>query len=445
MEVLKLPEFFDDYSLWLLIIGVCIFIASFLPRILSSAPLGMPSLIFIIGYLIIKLPLGLEPPDIKEEGTIVEHITELAVIITLMAAGLKIDRPFSFKGWKVTWYLLTITMILTVALTFLAGWVIAAFVPATAMLLGAVIAPTDSLMASDVEVGAPKKGSKDEENGQEEMEDLEDIDDIEEDEVRFAVTTEAGFNDGLAFPFTNLALVMVLFGAHPENWWETWLVVDVLYKLIIGALMGLLLGYACAKALFSIEVKSELSKSIMGLTSVGITLIIYGITEHIGAYGFLAVFIAAVTIRQLEPTHVYHTYLYLFIEKIQRIFMVLILIGLGAAVANGLLAPLNVSLILLAVIIIAIIRPVAGILGLLNINEIPWRDKWGITFLIGIRGFGAIYYLSYALNRAPFPQADELYAVVALVIIISLFFHGALSSPIIDKLDKLRKYGKGNA
>ncbi len=441
MDIVKFPELFDSINLWIFILGACIFISSFLPRYLSKSAIGLPIIVFIIGYLVVLLPTGLVAPDLKAEGKLVEHITELGVIITLMGAGLKIDRPFSFKGWEVTWRLLSITMLLTVVLTFIAGFWIAAFVPATALLLGAVISPTDSLMASEVEVAAPSKGAKDEETGKEVSENNteEDREYVEEDEVRFAVTTEAGFNDGLAFPFTNLAILMALFGANYEYFASTWLLVNVLYEIAVGVILGLLLGWIFAKMLFKIKVKSDLSKSIMGLSAIGITLFIYGLTEFLGGYGFFAVFIGAVLIRQMEPNHFYHKYLYRFIEKVQRILMVIILLGLGAAVAGDLLEPLYLSLVIVAVIITLIIRPLAGMIGLIGFNKIPWRERFGIVFLIGIRGFGAIYYLSYALNRAPFKGSDELYALVTLVIIFSLFLHGTLATPVIEKLDKMRK------
>ncbi len=441
MEILKLPELFDSYSFWLIIIGISIFAASLLPRKFSTLPIGMPIIILALGYLSIELPLELEAPDLMEKGTIVEHITELGVIITLMAAGLKIDRRFSFKGWEVTWRLLSVTMLVTVALTFLAGWWLAAFVPATAMLFGAVIAPTDSLMAVDVEVAAPNEGAKDAETGRKVAESEGDTEEEiqEEDDVRFAVTTEAGFNDGLAFPFTNLAILMALFGAHPSNYIETWLIVNVLYEIGVGVLAGLLLACICAKLLFRIDVKSDLSRSIMGMASLAFTLFIYGVTEFFGGYGFLAVFIGAVTIRQIEPAHYYHKFLYVFIEKVQRILMVIILLGLGAAIGGDLFEPLNPQLILTAIVVTFLIRPVSGIMGLVGMNSIPWRDRLGITFLIGIRGFGAVYYLSYALNRAEFPQAKELYALVALIIVLSLIIHGIFATPVVEKLDKMRK------
>src|SRR5690606_26473825 len=130
----------------------------------------------------------------------------------LTGAGLKIDRRIGLKSWKTTWLLLAVTMPLTIIAVGLLGWWALGFAPATAMLFGAALAPTDPVLASDVQVGAPGSG--------------------ENDEVRFALTSEAGLNDGLAFPFTNAAIAMA--GAAGLGWVGEWLLVDVVYKIASG-------------------------------------------------------------------------------------------------------------------------------------------------------------------------------------------------------------------
>lgn len=431
MEIGQALKLFEDYNLWVLIIGLALLITTVSPRLLADNSFSMPMVLLILGYVIIALPLGLEAPNLEEHGTYTEHITELGVILALMGAGLKIDRPFSFKGWSSTWRLLGITMIISIGLSVMIGWWIAAFVPATAMLLGAVIAPTDPVLAEDVEVGAPGEGVKDEKT----LNDLTEKE--EEDEVRFSLTSEAGLNDGLAFPFTHMAIAMTIFGAHPENWIEAWFLIHVLYELIVAIVIGIGLGYLLALVIMVLPSKTSLAKSIIGLGALASTLVIYGLTEYFGGYGFIATFVGAIMIRRYKPDHPYHTDMHIFIEKSQRIFTAIILIGLGAAVADGLLGPLNWVLILSAVLIIFVVRPLAGVIGLIGFKKAPWRERLAISFL-GIRGIGSIYYLIYALNREDFSGADELWALVALVIILSAFTHGITATPIIQKLDKMR-------
>src|SRR5690606_31014641 len=151
------------------------------------------------------------------------------------------------KGWSSTWRLLGITMILTIGLSVLIGWWIAAFVPATAMLLGAAIAPTDPVLAEDVEVGAPGEGIEDEKTAEQGLTEKKEG----EDEVRFSLTSEGGLNDGLAFPFTHMAIAMVIAGAHPENWIEAWFLIHVLYELVVAIIIGLGLGYLLSVVLMA--------------------------------------------------------------------------------------------------------------------------------------------------------------------------------------------------
>lgn len=433
MEISEALKVFENYNLWLVIIGLAFLATTILPRVLAKYPFSMPIVLLTLGYAAVALPLGLEAPDPQTQGSYTEHLTELGVIIALMGAGLKIDRRPSLRGWMGTWRLLGITMILTIGLSALIGWWVAAFAPATAMLLGAVVAPTDPVLASEVEVGAPGEGSEDEET-----EDTDPTGMGEEDEVRFSLTSEAGLNDGLAFPFTNMAISMAMVGAHPANWISTWLLIHVLYELGVAILVGLGLGYLLAMTLMAMPSKTYLAKAMTGLGALAATLLIYGVTEYFGGYGFIATFLGAVMIRNYRRDHHYQEALHVLTEKSQRILTAGILLALGGAVAGGLLEPLSWPLIISALLIIFFVRPVSGIVGLIGFNRAPWRDRLAISF-IGMRGIGSLYYLSYAMNEEDFSGADEIWALVALVVVISIFVHGITATPITEKLDKLRE------
>ncbi len=438
LDLYKDLELFENYDLWLIIIGIAILCTAILPRLLSNKPSSIPMFLILLGFAAISLPFGLEAPDPFKYDKVTEHLTELGVIIALMGAGLKIDRLPGLKTWSSTWRLLSITMILTIALTVLIGWWIAAFVPATAMLLGAAIAPTDPVLASEVQITSPgqKEESMRDPGGDEELEIK------EEDEVRFALTSEAGLNDGLAFPFTYMAVAMGLAGANPSNWILDWLLVDVLYKLTVAGIMGMVLGYLLGKILISTPSETPFAKMMMGLGALAGTLILYGTTQYVGGYGFIATFIGAVTLRNYERKHHYHESLHIFAEKSERILIAVIMIALGGAVAGGLLTPLTWPLILTAIIIVFVIRPVSGMIGLIGFNKAPIKERMAISFF-GIRGVGSLYYLSYGLNQYNFPGSEEIWALVALVVIISVFVHGISASPVTKKLDEQREEKTG--
>ncbi len=424
---------FESYSVWLIVLSIAVLAITTLPRFFSNHPFSLPIAILALGFLVVKLPLGIEPINPIHEGKLTEHLTEMGVILSLMGAGLKIDRIVGWKSWQVTWRLLGITMLLSILAVLLVGWWLAALAPVTALLLAAVVAPTDPVLASDIQVGSPGAGNTAVHEGETENAESE-----HEDDVRFALTSEAGLNDAMAFPFVNLAIALALAGIGSQPWWHSWVAIDVFYKLAVGGVTGWAVGKLLAKLLLSMTASTPMAKSMLGLGALAATLFLYGLTELVGGYGFLAVFIGALTIRNYERDHEYHTYMHAFAEKAEQLLMAIILLGLGAAIAGGLLAPITWPMVITAVIIVFLIRPLAGMVGLIGVKQLPWRERWAISFF-GIRGIGSLYYLAYALNQHYFPNAEALWAIVALVIVISIVVHGITATPAMAWLDRQRK------
>ncbi len=432
MGNVALPPTTDRYDTLLIVLGLAIFAAAFLPRVLWKRPLSMPLVLFVLGYVCFSLPLGLRPPDPLAEGKLAEHLAEAVVIVSLMGAGLKIDRPFGWRAWGGTWRLLAITMPLSIALSSWLGWWIAGFVPATAVLFGALIAPTDPVLASEIQVGAPSRGS---ENAETESE--RDPADRKEDEFRFTLTSEAGLNDGLAFPFVNAALALAVASGGPVSWLGSWLLTDVLYKLAAGVGCGWLLGVLFGKVILMIPAATSTAKAMVGPGALAATLVIYGTTELAGAYGFVAVFVGALAIRSNRREHAYHESLHSFAEMIERLLTGGILVAFGGAVAGGLLAPLSMPLVAVALIVVFLVRPLAGILGLAGFRQADWKERRAIAFF-GVRGVGSFFYLAYALNRNSFEGAEELWALTGLIVGISIFVHGIAAAPTTRSLDERR-------
>jgi NhaP-type Na+/H+ or K+/H+ antiporter len=228
-----------------------------------------------------------------------------------------------WRTWLTTWRLLAITMPLSIAGIALLGWSGLGLAPAAALLLGAVLAPTDPVLASDVQVGPPHEP--------------------EQGEVRFSLTSEAGLNDGLAFPFTNLAVAMALYGAAPGSWTLEWLAIDVTWKIAAGLAIGLLVGQALGLLIFHHVEHPRLPESRDNLVAVGIPLLAYGLAELAHGYGFLAVFVAALTLRHWERSHHYRGRLHEFAEQIERLFMMILLALFGGAIAGGLLGAAHLA------------------------------------------------------------------------------------------------------
>ncbi|MFC4543656.1 cation:proton antiporter [Halosolutus amylolyticus] len=411
------------YNVGLVVIGVALFGVAVLPRFVSDRAISMPIFFVALGMLVFGAPIGLPPPDPLEQGTTTEHLAELGVIVALMGVGLKIDRVPGLRAWASTWRLLAITMPLSIAGAALLGWWSGLVIP-TAILLGACIAPTDPVLASEVQVRGPGMGT--------EAEPLEAAAG-KQDEVRFALTSEAGLNDGLAFPFTNLAIAVALVGLAPGNWLGEWLIVDVGYRIVVGVLLGILLGYLTARLVFATEPDTPVAESVQGLEAIAGTLLVYGATELAGGYGFIAVFVAALVVRHYERSHEYNRSLHEVSEFAEQVMMALIMLFFGGAIVGGLLDPLTTEAIVAAIAIVFVVRPLAGVVGFLGFDRDP-AERATIAFF-GIRGIGSFYYLAHGLNEAAFPDADLVWAIVGAVVLLSIVVHGITATPAVRWLE----------
>lgn len=407
------------------VIGVGALLAGVLPRLLEGRPLSLPIAFLGLGMLVFGLPLGLPTPDPREHEEITTRLTEVGVIIALIGAGLKLDRPVGLRRWSVTWRLLLIAMPVTIALTALLGWWWAGLVPASALLLGAALAPTDPVLAADVQVGEPT----DEEDS--------------EDEVRFGLTSEAGLNDGLAFPFVYGAIALAGAGVAAGSsglgdWLWKWVAIDVVWKIVVGTVIGLAAGWLLGKLFF--RAKSDtlrLADHAEGFLALAITFLAYGLAELAHGYGFLAVFVCAVSIRASEHDHGYHQVLHDFAEQIERLLTVLLLLLFGGAVINGLLSALTWQAAVVGVLLVFVLRPLSAWLALRGSTAGP-RERWVIAFF-GIRGIGSLYYLAYAAGHAAFPQKDLLWATIGFVVLLSVVLHGVAATPVMQYLDRARE------
>lgn len=409
----------DEYALLLAVLGIAVLAAAVLPRLVDRLPLSLPMIIVAAGVAIFSLPLSLEGPRPGADDIAAERLTEFVVIVSLMGAGLKLRRTPGWRSWSSTWRLLAITMPLTVAFIALAAGGVLGLPVAAAILLGAVLAPTDPVLASDVQLPGP--------GDEEEHEDG--VTAGPSGEVRFALTSEAGLNDGLAFPITNLAIAIAAGG----SWFWGWFVDDVVVKIAVGTLAGLVLGRIIGWAMFHPRSELALARSRQGFVALGATLAVYGLCELVHGYGFLAVFISAVMIRRHELDHDYHDQLHDFAESLERLASVLFLLLLGGAAVDGALRALTPSGLAVAAAIVLVIRPICGWIGMLGSSHSP-AVRAAIAFF-GIRGMGSVYYLAHAVNEERFPGAPTVWAIAVTTILISIVVHGISATPVLARLD----------
>jgi NhaP-type Na+/H+ or K+/H+ antiporter len=402
------------------VIGVLTLVAALLPRLLRRAPVSLPMVFLAAGAVTFAVIGPLPDPDPREYPGFTLHLTELCVIISLMGAGLALNRPIGWRRWSSTWRMLGVAMPVTMILAALLGWALLGFGVAAAVLLAAAVAPTDPVLATEVQVAEPTGES-------------EKIDD----EARFTLTSEAGLNDGLAFPFVFAAIAISLVGPAPSGWFLEWLAMDVLWRLSAGVLAGLAIGWMLRKLFFGTRSsKIQLAHAAEGFVALAATFLAYGFTELINGYGFIAVFVCACTIRAGERSHSYHQVLHQYIEQLERLLTVGILILLGGAATTGLLAGLSWRDVVVAVVIILIVRPLSGWIGLAHGKTGP-RDR-GVIAFFGVRGIGSLFYVSYALQEGNFVEQDALWRIICVVVITSVVIHGVSATPVMGYLDRLR-------
>ena len=423
-----------------LVAGGSLLLAVVLPQLLRHWAVSAPMVLVAVGMLIglTPLPDGM-PLDPQENRATIEHVTELTVLIALMGVGLALDRPLSllrrasWGGWSPTWRLLAVSMPLSIGAVALLGWKVGGLAPALALLLGAVLAPTDPVLASDVQVAGPRT-----EDDEHEVEG--------DDDVRFSLTSEAGLNDGLAFPFVYAAILLATEGSV-GHWGLEWIGWYLIGKIVVGVLVGLGVGWVLAKIAFRSRRRSdapsvaERGESLLVLAAL---VSAYGAGEVAGGYGFLSVFVCAMTLRSAERGHEYHRAMHEVVERLERLFTLFVLLVLGIALTRGLLATLDWRGVLVGVLLVAVIRPVAGFVALApwargpdEVGGMTTPEKWAVSFF-GVRGVGSLFYLAYAAGESSDLGGDWLWSTVSFTIVLSVMVHGVLATPVMKRLDRAR-------
>ena len=391
--------------------GVLIILSHWVPRFFSGREPAAAPLLILTGFaawvVIPGLPDSIDPTT---SPLIWERVSELAVIIGLFGTGLRIDRLTGRKLWAPTARLLLIAMPLTIAALALFGWTAAGMTLSGALLLGAVLAPTDPVLAGDVQVGPPLEGG--------------------EHPVRFALTTEAGLNDGLAFPFVHLGIMIAAAGAVSFGLVGEWLARDVLYRIAVGAAAGAMLGWLLGKILFDWPKDNALSRTQSGVIGFAGVLIAYGGAELVEGYGFIAAFVTGLVLRREESHDRYHERLHGFVEALEHTLTALLLIAIGSVIP--VLWPyLDWTHALIGLALIFAIRPLAAWASLAG-SGLVGRERLVVAFY-GVRGIGSIYYLAYAGHQVELADEAALWATVIFTVVVSVFVHGLTAGIAVER------------
>ncbi|WP_283745757.1 cation:proton antiporter [Sideroxydans sp. CL21] len=421
-------------SQWFMFVGGLLLFMGLTASILKRSVVTSAIIYLAVGVLVGPTALNLFHFNPLKESALLEVLTEVAVLISLFSAGVKMPVPFTFARWRAPIMLATVSMTITVAAVAAFAYYALNLPLGAGVLLGAIVAPTDPVLATDVQIRHPG----------------------DHDQLRFTITCEAGMNDGSAFPFVMLGMGML--GLHEiGDYGINWLLLDVLWATLSGIAIGVVAGVALARLgwkLRSKPHKHELMDDFLGLGLIGV---VYGLTTLVNGWGFLAVFFAAVALRQtelklaktaqvafdssktqqsaraagkaqaeLEPPETVSEGSLVFKEHLERLSEVMLVLLIGGSLY---LNSWTWEAVWLALFLFVIARPVSVIVGLLGTNT-SWRIR-GMTGWFGVRGIGSLYYLMYAIeNGLPEALSLQLIQMTLIVVTLSILLHGTSVKPL---------------
>ncbi|HET8553258.1 MAG TPA: cation:proton antiporter [Rhodanobacteraceae bacterium] len=392
--------------------GAAILLVAWLPLWLDRLPLTLPMLAVGAGYLAFMFTHGAASPSSHPRAATL--LPEVVLIVAVMNAGLSIDRRFAWREWATAWRLLGLVMPLSIAALAALGCVLLGLSPGLGVLLAAILAPTDPVLAASVQVAPPGTG--------------------EEGETRFALTSEAGLNDGLGLPFIALGAAMIAHDSQPGAWVWYWLGMDLVWGIAVAVAIGFACGWLLVRGNRLLPERLQLSRSNEGLASVGLAFLVYAVAEVAHGYGLVAIFVAAITIRNLGHALDYAQRLTASARRLERLLAFLVIGLFGGALASGLLVHIGWRDIVFALLALLVVRPVVALLSFLGSRH-PAPVRLAVGYF-GIRGLGSLYYIGFAMTIMGSGAADTLWPVTALTVLFSIVLYGFTAQPVLGLLDR---------
>ena len=426
---------------WFLVAGVLLSVMGTVGPLIRRYWLSCSIVYLIVGLAVGPLGLNLIAIDLIERSKWFEHLTEIAVIVSLYGAGMKMRFPLASGRWRVPVVLASATMIVTIALTTAVSHYAIGLPIGFAVLLAAVLAPTDPVLAAEVQ--------------------LEHADDA--DHLRLGLTGEAGLNDGTAFPVVLLGVGLIDASLHPlgEVWWRWW-VIDVVYKIVGGLLLGGLAGWGLSHAMLMIRKRVRAEVGADEMLVLGFIALIYGVALAADTYAFLAVFAAAVAMRQVElrdndnrsasqaideaeqseaeheadaPEHAAALLTrdgLIVADTMERLVEIALVMLVGVLLSDGRLA--TPTPWIFAVVMVFVVRPaaVAATARLIPLS----RFQTSMVAWFGVRGIGTFYYLTHAfelgVKDASTDHCKTLVNCALATVAVSVITHGITVTPLMN-------------
>jgi NhaP-type Na+/H+ or K+/H+ antiporter len=429
------------FTLWCIVIGVLLIAMTIGGSYVARLPLSAAMLYLAVGYAIGPAGIGLVDLHPMRDAALLERLTEIAVLFSLFTVGLKLELPVADRRWRIPVQLATVSMAATVAAIAAVGVYGLGLSWGASILLGAILAPTDPVLASDVQVANPG----------------------DRDRLRFGLTGEAGLNDGTAFPFVMLGLGFL--SLHDlGDWGWRWFAVDVVWAVGGGLGIGYVLGMLTGRTILYLRTRHLEALGSDEFIAFGLIALAYGVALLCHTYGFLAVFAAGLALRHIDqrrlpaspapaaersqaaaaartheaaarpadaPAYMMRAVLR-FNEQLERFAEVAIVLVLGALVS---LVDFPADVWWFVLLLFVIIRPAAVALGLLT-TDVTRSQRLLISWF-GIRGIGSFYYLMYAItHEVDSALAGRLLSITFAVVVASIIVHGISVTPLMTRYER---------
>jgi sodium/hydrogen antiporter len=404
----------DEYALGLLGFGIALFAA--IGALSHEEERAFSASIIYLGLGLLAAAvlslLGIPAIDPMGDAQLIEHVTELALIVAVFSTGLAVERRLSWRGWRSVAGLLGIVMPLSIAAVALFGVLVMDLSLGAAIILGAVLAPTDPVLAGDVGVGPPGNGL--------------------EDDARFNLGTEAALNDGLATPFVLLGIFAAEEGG--TGWLSEWLAADLIYGTLVGGALGAIGGRLIGGLAVRLRNARMLDERLDVYFAVPTVLVVYGAAQFLGAFGLVAAFCAGLAFRRYEFEHEYNRHVHDGAEVVEKFGELVVILLLGSMVTlAGLEAP-GLSGWLLVPVLLFVIRP-ALVMALFRRSSMNVRERLFVSWF-GVRGVATIYYAMVVVGAGVLGSGEEemvLWTAMACVM-VSILLHGMSATPLIRRL-----------
>lgn len=395
----------DIYLLSLLVIGLLLLAVTLGSGWIARLPLSYALIYLIVGVLL--SPYGLNLIRLRPETELLERVAEFVVLVSLFSCGLKMNRsPRNLWAWNSTVRLIGLLMPLSIFAMAAVGHWILHMEWGPAILLGAILAPTDPVLASEVQLADPH----------------------DRDELRFGLTSEGGLNDALAFPFVYFGLHM-LENPNWQDWFRQWVLVDLIWAIVAGIGMGLLVARGVSwlsKRLQQLQPTDDLLEDFIALSTI---LVVYSLTELVNGYGFVAVFVAGMVMRRKAPDTETCVSQLRFTERIEKLSEIGTILLLGSLLRVEPIQRFGLDSLIVIGLLLLVIRPLGALISTIR-SPIHPATRWLFGWF-GIRGVGSIYYLAYAMGKGLQGEVGERIAWITFTtIVVSVIVHGFTATPL---------------